>query len=78
MSWVVGFGRFWYRFIIGDDWTLAAAVAAALILTRVLSARGAAWWLVPLTVVIMVRVGVQRARRPYAAGAGSASNTASG
>src|SRR4051794_38445450 len=22
-----GFGRFWYNFIIGDDWTVAAAVA---------------------------------------------------
>jgi hypothetical protein len=64
ISWVVGFGRFWYRFIIGDDWTLAAAVAAALIVTRVLSAHGAsAWWLVPLTVVVVIRVGVQRARR---------------
>jgi hypothetical protein len=26
------FGRFWYEFIIGDDWKIAAAVALALAL----------------------------------------------
>lgn len=26
------FGRFWYDFVIGDDWKIAAAVAAALAL----------------------------------------------
>jgi hypothetical protein len=26
---LVAFGKFWYGFIIGDDWTVAAAVAAA-------------------------------------------------
>ena len=27
---VVGFGRFWWDFIIGDDWKIAAGVALAL------------------------------------------------
>jgi hypothetical protein len=27
---VVGFGRFWWDFIIGDDWKIAAGVAAVL------------------------------------------------
>ena len=27
---VVGFGRFWWDFIIGDDWKIAAGVAVAL------------------------------------------------
>jgi hypothetical protein len=64
VSWLVGFGRFWYRFIIGDDWTVAASVAAGLVVTAALNARGiAAWWLLPLIVIIMVRVSVQRARR---------------
>ena len=26
---VLGFLRFWYDFIVGDDWTLAAGAAAA-------------------------------------------------
>lgn len=64
VSWLVGFGRFWYRFIIGDDWTVAASVAAGLVVTAALNARGtAAWWLLPLIVIVMVRVSVDRARR---------------
>jgi hypothetical protein len=30
------FGRFWYDFIIGDDWKIAAAVVVALGLTALL------------------------------------------
>ena len=30
LFWLVGFGRFWYHFIIGDDWTVAAALAVGL------------------------------------------------
>lgn len=30
MSIVKGFGRFWYDFIVGDDWKIAAAVVGAL------------------------------------------------
>lgn len=61
-SWIVGFGRFWYHFIIGDDWTVAAAVAIALILSAVLNAnRIVAWWLVPVTVVVMLGISLRRA-----------------
>jgi hypothetical protein len=66
-SWVVGFGRFWYRFIVGDDWTVAAAVAAGLVLTALLNAQGIpAWWLVPSIVIVMVGISLRRAatRRP--------------
>jgi len=46
---LVAFGKFWYGFIIGDDWTVAAAVAAALVVTWLLHTAGvAAWWLPPL------------------------------
>jgi hypothetical protein len=63
-SWVVAFGRFWYDFIIGDDWTLAAAIAAGLIVTALLNARGVpAWWLVPLIVIAAVGVSLRRASR---------------
>ncbi len=30
MKWLVQFGKFWYDFIIGDDWKIAVAVVAAL------------------------------------------------
>jgi hypothetical protein len=64
MSWVVGFGRFWYRFIIGDDWTVAASVAIGLIATGLLN-RGQfpAWVVMPLVVIVMLRVSVQRSKR---------------
>lgn len=64
LSWIVGFGRFWYHFIIGDDWTVAAAVAVGLIISAALVARGVnAWWLLPLLVVAMLGVSVRRARK---------------
>ena len=61
-SWVVAFGRFWYRFIVGDDWTVAAAVGLALVVTALLNARGVtAWWLVPIIVVVITGVSLRRA-----------------
>jgi hypothetical protein len=64
MSWVVGFGRFWYRFIIGDDWTVAAAVAIGLAVTAALNAAHVpAWWVIPLVVIVTLRVSVQRSKR---------------
>lgn len=32
-SFVKSFGRFWYDFIVGDDWKLAVAVVGTLALT---------------------------------------------
>jgi len=61
-SWLYAFGRFWYRFIVGDDWTLAATVAVGLVLTAVLNARGiVAWWLVPALVIVAVGISLRRA-----------------
>jgi hypothetical protein len=64
LSWPAAFGRFWYHFIIGDDWTVAAAVAAGLVLTAVLvSAHINAWWVVPLIVIAMLGVSLRRASK---------------
>jgi hypothetical protein len=41
MRFVKGFFRFWYDFIVGDDWKLAAAVVLALGLTAALVSTGA-------------------------------------
>ena len=30
MGFIRGFGRFWYDFLIGDDWKIAAAVVTTL------------------------------------------------
>jgi hypothetical protein len=61
-SWIAGFGRFWYRFIVGDDWTVAATVGIGLVATAILNSRGVvAWWLMPLAVVVIVGVSLRRA-----------------
>jgi hypothetical protein len=60
-SWMVAFGRFWYRFIVGDDWTVAAAVGAALVATALLNAQSVpAWWLIPVVVIAIVGVSLRR------------------
>jgi hypothetical protein len=41
MSALRAFGRFWYDFVIGDDWKLAAVVATVLLAGAVLIASGA-------------------------------------
>ena len=39
------FGAFWYGFVIGDDWTVAVGVVAALALTALLAHRAvSSWW----------------------------------
>jgi hypothetical protein len=52
MKYVIGFLRFWYEFIVGDDWRVAAGVVAALGLTALLAAQDiAAWWVMPIAIV---------------------------
>jgi hypothetical protein len=59
---VRAFGAFWYDFIIGDDWLVAAAVVAGLAGTYGLSRAGvAAWWLVPAVLVVLLPVSLSRA-----------------
>ena len=41
MKYLKGFGRFWYDFIIGDDWKIAVAVLAALGVTLAVLLPGA-------------------------------------
>jgi hypothetical protein len=45
------FARFWYDFIVGDDWTIAIGVIIALGVTAALAHNGVGgWWLMPLAV----------------------------
>jgi hypothetical protein len=64
MSYVVRFLRFWYDFIVGDDWTVAVTVLAAVGVTYAFAHRGIpAWWVLPATVTGTLTVSVLRARR---------------
>ena len=64
MRYLRSFGRFWWNFIVGDDWRVAAGVAVALGLTAVLTHAGVnAWWLLPVAVVLVLGLSVRRAAR---------------
>jgi hypothetical protein len=59
------FLRFWYDFIVGDDWRVALAVVAALALTYALSAKGLpAWPVLPLTVAVLLPLSLWSRQTP--------------
>jgi hypothetical protein len=58
------FARFWWDFIVGDDWRVAAGVALAFGLTALLAATSvAAWWLLPVAVAAVLWLSLRRAAR---------------
>jgi hypothetical protein len=62
MSRLAAFGRFWWSFVIGDDWRAAVGVAVAIGGTAALAAEAvAAWWLLPVAVVLVLYVSLRRA-----------------
>jgi hypothetical protein len=64
VSRLAAFGRFWYDFVVGDDWRVAVGLAVAIGLSAVLVGLSvAAWWLLPLAVVALLAESVLRAAR---------------
>ncbi len=62
LHWIVAFGRFWYEFVIGDDWVGAAGVAVLIAgAWGLLQAGARAFWLGPAVVVTVTGVTVWRA-----------------
>ena len=60
-SWIVAVPRFLYEFIVGDDWTVAVAVLAGLVVTAVLNANYiVAWWLMPIVAIVMTGISIRR------------------
>jgi len=59
VSRIAAFGRFWWDFVVGDDWVAAAGVIAGLALTAAL----AAWWVLPIAVAILLTFSLVRATR---------------
>jgi hypothetical protein len=61
---VAAFGRFWWEFVIGDDWRVAVGVAIAIGATALLADQGvAAWWLLPPAVMLVLYASLRRAIR---------------
>jgi hypothetical protein len=62
MRYLRSFCRFWWNFIVGDDWIVAAGVGIALGLTAILTHDGVnAWWLLPVAVALLLADSVRRA-----------------
>ena len=61
---LAAFGRFWWDFVIGDDWLVAVLVVAGIGATAALAAANvAAWWLLPLAVPVILWLSLRRAIR---------------
>jgi hypothetical protein len=64
MSYLRSFARFWWDFIVGDDWRVAAGLAAAFALTWLLERADVnAWWLLPIAVALLLADSVRREAR---------------
>jgi hypothetical protein len=58
------FARFWYDFIVGDDWRLAAGTVAAVTLAWLGAARHVnVWWILPVMVSVLLGGSVSLATR---------------
>lgn len=77
MRYAKSFAMFWYDFVVGDDWTMAVGVTAALFATWLVARAGvAAWPIVVIAVSLLVTTSVMRARR--ATRAAAAANATAG
>ena len=62
MNRVRGFGRFWWDFVIGDDWRLALGALVALATAGLAADAGiAAWWIAPAIVIGVLVASLGRA-----------------
>jgi hypothetical protein len=53
-----------WEFVVGDDWRAAVGVAAALGLTALVATTDvAAWWIMPLAVLVILALSLRRAAR---------------
>jgi hypothetical protein len=65
MKYIRRFLSFWYRFIVGDDWKIAAGVVVGLSLVALLvhGSHINSWWLLPVIMVGMLTLSLWIATR---------------
>jgi hypothetical protein len=64
VSRLAAFGRFWWDFVVGDDWLVAAGLVVALGLTALVAHDDvSAWWLLPVAVVGLLVLSLRRGAR---------------
>ena len=58
------FARFWWDFVVGDDWRVAAGIVVAFGLTALLATTTIpAWWVLPLAVAVVLWLSLRRVAR---------------
>jgi hypothetical protein len=58
------FARFWWDFLVGDDWRVGAGIVVAFGLTALLAATSIpAWWVLPLGVAAVLWLSLSRVAR---------------
>lgn len=61
---LAAFALFWWDFIVGDDWKIAAGVVVALAVTAaVATSTVPAWWLLPVVVLAVLSLSLRAALR---------------
>lgn len=64
MSRVSAFGLFWWDFVVGEDWKVAAGIALAIGLSALVADVGVpAWWVLPAFVAAVLASSIRRAIR---------------
>ena len=64
MTYLRRFCRFWFDFVVGDDWTVALAVTVALAATWFATHHSRNWyWLLPLVVITVIAVSLRPGNR---------------
>ena len=64
MSRVVALGRFMWDFVVGADWRIAVGVVLARGRTALIAGAGtAAWWVMPVAVLLILAGSVWRVAR---------------
>jgi hypothetical protein len=58
------FAKFWWDFVVGDDWRVAAGIVVAFGLTALLATTSIpAWWVLPLGVATVLWLSLRRVAR---------------
>jgi hypothetical protein len=64
MSWIRRAALAVWDFVVGDDWRVALGVVAAIAVTALVAdSTVAAWWVLPVAVVVLLLDSLRRAAR---------------